>query len=109
MKIVARKEFLELPEGTVYSRYKPHVIEELFIKGDAFFAENNDFSAVSLIGNIECNSTGEYFEILESNKEFRYEYECGCRDGMFDESQQFVIYDKEDVRALISALEGTLK
>jgi hypothetical protein len=106
MKIINRKQFLKAPVGTIYSKFKPCIIDGLYIKNESL---NNDWYYQDLIDSIECNYSGEYTDKLfkakdDSKYELRQDYDVSQRDGLFDEEQLFLIYDKDDVVKLTKAL-----
>lgn len=109
MRIVKRKEFLSMPEGTVYSHYMPQVSEGLMIKGETW---TNDWLYQDLLFNVEGNTSDEASEKLqdaeESGTSFKLDLNCGSRDGMFEEDQLFMVYEKSDIESLIEALKGCL-
>jgi len=111
MKIINKQEFLKLPEDSLYSEYKPCIISGLFIKGGTWdFGDSpSDYIELNLIENIDCESSEEYNDILLYRKEFKIDYEGGGRNGFFDNEQQYVLYDKEDIQSLINTLQGLLK
>ena len=106
MKIVNRTEFLQLPKGTLYSRYKPCYIEDLQIKGDTW---TNDWLYQDLIGNLACNDSNEYHDYLQEAENtdcsLGLDFNCLERDGLYDEEQMFAVYEKEDIQGLINALK----
>lgn len=112
MKFVDKQQFYNLPENTLYSKFIPHRIEGLYIKGETIKSfENNtpiDYVYVSLIDNIDSRNSEEYLDILDKRSDFTLDYEGGSRDGMFDENEQFVIYDDNDIRKLTSTLQNIL-
>ena len=112
MKIVNKEEFYKLPKGTVYSDYKPICITGLKIKEHNICRPGQppvSFYYQDLIENVDCSGSSEYFDIMQSEQEFKMDYECGDRDDMFDPDQQFIVFDREDVQRLIKVLEETLK
>lgn len=109
MRIVNRKEFLSMPSGTVYSHYMPQVSEGLMIKGDTW---TNDWLYQDLLFNVEGESSDEASDKLtdaeENGTSFKLDLNCGSRDGMFDENQLFMVYEKSDIERLIEALKDCL-
>lgn len=112
MRIVNKKEFLALPAGTLYSEYDPQVIDGLFIKGETIFHGGipRDYVYESLIGNVDANDSNEEFEILidaeENGTSFKLDFDCRMRDGLFDDSKLYAIYEPEDIIGLINKLNG---
>ena len=45
---------------------------------------------------------------LEEWENVKIDTECWERDWMFDDKQRFIVYSKEDVQKMITALQGTL-
>lgn len=112
MKIVNKTEFYSLPEGTLYSDYKPCSITSLKVKGSTLYSENKpiDFIYESLIGNIDADSSNHFVDMLyeaENNKtSLPMDFECGERDGLYEETQLFAIYEKNDLEDFIKKLES---
>lgn len=104
MKILNRKEFLLLPENTLFAKYRPYVIEGLAIKGETV---GNDFYVQSISDAIQANDTVEFIEKLdyaENGVDIRLNLNCEVRDARFDDGQLFIVYDKQDVEAIIKRL-----
>lgn len=109
MRIVNRKEFSELPNGTLFSEYNPVVFQGLFIKCEQM---GSDYGELSLIGNVKAASSDQSFQILESAEEngtsFDLDFESYGRNGIFNEEQKYAIYERKDIEELIQALKETL-
>ena len=105
MKIVNRKTFLELPVGTLFSEYEPHVFYGLFIKTDFC---NEDYFEKELIGNIKCDNSGEFAERLELTRlkgvSIDLDFDVDGRNGCFRNDQLYAIYEKKDIKQLIDML-----
>jgi len=108
MRIVNKKEFLALPNNTVYSKYsKTGNIEGLYIKTDTW---ENDWIYEDLISCIDCFDTGEFLDICtkaenDSKYEFKLDLYCGERDSLFDPNDLFMIYSNTEVQNLINKLK----
>ncbi len=106
MRIVSRAEFLTLPAGTVFSKYKPSVFGDLQIKG----ASNayNDFWYQQIVDSLDCEGSHEFFDLLEESEKtgrsLLMDFETETRDGMFDDEQLFSVWEREDVMSLINRL-----
>jgi len=109
MRIVDRKTFLALPEGTVFSKYEPCVFESLCIKGETW---GNDFLVQYIDSALDVQNCGEFSEKLEASKEngssVSMDFDCMSRDGCFDDDQLFAVWERSDVEALITRLAQAL-
>lgn len=112
MKIVNKTEFYALHEGILYSDYKPCIFNDLKVKQSTIYDGEKpiDFIYESLIGNIDADSSGYFVDMLddaEKNKtSLPMDFECGERDGLFEEEQLFAIYEKNDLEDFIKKLES---
>lgn len=106
MKILNRVEFLQKPEGTLFSKYVPCLFGELSIKGEN--VGDNDFYYQSINDAIKCNSSDEFSEILfkaqETGESIQLDFYCVSRDGIFDDDL-FAVWEIEDVLLLIKRLK----
>ena len=106
MKIIDLKKFRTLPEGVVFLKYKPQFFEELCVKGETW---DYDFLSAGLTANILCNGSEDYERILSnaennSNLSLKLGFDGG-RDGFFEESQLFAVYEQSDIDQLIEELK----
>jgi hypothetical protein len=118
MRLYTRKDFLKLPEKTIYSRvnkddgdlcyglfcktsgpdYGPDWLEQDLISEAGFPKEITDgFQAIQYQLNLR-----------DSFKDFQTDLYCVGRDGMFDDSDVFVVWDKSDVSKLIKYLSDCI-
>jgi len=119
MKLYKRIDFLKLAEGTIYSRVDQSVdvlMFGLFSKG--FGGDwQNDWIEQDLIsegGFPDGTSDGiealDYqINLRDTFQEFQTDLNCAGRDGTFDESDVFVVWDKKDVTKLIDYLTQAIK
>ena len=105
MKIVNRKTFLQLPIGTLFSEYEPCVFYGLFVKTGHC---SEDYFEKELIGNVKCNSSGEFAESLEharlDSSSVDLDFEIDGRNGAFKMDQLYAVYEKQDIKQLIDKL-----
>jgi hypothetical protein len=119
MKLYKRSDFIKLPEGTVYSRLYEntgHLMEGLFCKvsGSDY---GNDWVEQDLIaecgfpnGITDGTDAIDYVESLRDTlQDFETDLHCAGRDGMFEDSDLFVVWDKKDVKKLADYLNDLLK
>ncbi len=109
MKIIGMKEFLKLPQGTMYQRFKPIVFGDSIEVFQGSLDCGNDFFYKNISNEVESDDSCEYFDLLHSATEkgtsFKFDYYCGSRDGhCCEDDQMFAIYEKEDVKELLDAI-----
>jgi len=118
MKIVNREEFLSLEDPVLYVKCDEwgNIEGELSISYGRSSKGSDDFVTVPLhgfvkewYGNSSVNDYSEDIEILEEaikNKDahFEWDYSMTGRDGLYEENQLFMIYEKLDLLKLIHEL-----
>lgn len=110
MKIVNHQTFLSLPAGTLFSEYEPHVFSGFHIKGDTI--DGDYVSTLELSSEIKCDNCDEYGMLLtralDTGESLDMDFESFSRDGCYNYDQLYAVYDKEDIQALIAALQRCL-
>lgn len=117
MRIVDRATFLAMPAGTIFTKFKPIMFDDLCRKEDSlhsFTGEYSDFVYTSLTDQIDAHDSGEYLDKLSeagkaavdsgTSTDLPLEFDCTMRDGEFDNDQLFCVWDKNDIKGLIAAL-----
>jgi len=107
MKIVDRKTFLAMPEGILFSKYKPCVFEALEIKGDTW-SHCDDFLVQEIVDAIDCTGSddfGDKCQLMEEGISAALDFDCMSRDGCFDAAQLFAVWEGDDISALIERLQ----
>jgi len=109
MKILTRKQFMNMPVGTVFSYYEPHCFHELNIKAsDLSQGWEVDFLFDPIIGAVKNNSSEDFTdkcEQMEKGSSVEMDFEFTAREGLFEDKQLFAVYEREDVKKLINRLE----
>lgn len=118
MKLYTRTDFLKLPERTIYSRVDQGCCDlcyGLFCKtsGPEYsndWVEQNLISEAGFPNNIKDGFDAiEYqLNLRDSFQEFHTDLDCAGRDGMFEESDVFVVWDKSDILKLIRYLSDCI-
>lgn len=110
MVIVDRKTFLKYPPGTVFAKYEPCAFEGLQIKGETSYP--NDFFCYELVDAIECEGSEDSFHKLtlaqETGCSLPMDFYRLSRDGSFNDTQMFAVFERTDVEALIARLNYAL-
>ncbi len=113
MKIVDLKTFLTLPENTVFCKIPElYLIEDINIKhanrGD------KDWFYWSL-NNVEWGDAEEFINRMDDMVKNGASYPLSDledsvdHDGLYDENPLFLIYEKEDIQAIIDKLTKCLE
>lgn len=107
MKIVDRKTFLAMPAGTIYCKGVPWAFDGITIKGSSL---TNDWSYLDMAWPSAFDS-GEASQILDSSLQDGTSFPCEDafgRDGCFDDEAVFLIFEKEDLKALRGRIDDAL-
>jgi hypothetical protein len=110
MRRVSRKELMELPAGTVYSYYEPHVFHGLQAKDETCAPDGKpiDWFTRSLLDAFDCDSTDMFevaFDPLERGEDVPLEFGvCFGRDAAFNEADRFGVWSKQDLLGLAAFL-----
>lgn len=114
MRIVSRKEFLALPRKTMFSKMQGEYDSDIIlIKTSDSSSYSNDFICKELGGlNLEDDYSMSYDMLHEtidsmhkdSKLSIPMDEDCTYRDGLFDESEKYLIYEIADIKKMISVL-----
>jgi hypothetical protein len=103
MRLYNRKDFLNLPSGTIYAKGKKWYFGGLNIKGETL---GNDWAYLEPCWISACNS-GEadcrFEQMLEKGLSYPGEDAFG-RDGYFDNDDIFLVFESPDLKELIKFL-----
>lgn len=114
MKLLNKKEFLKLPEGTMYLSLDPsmigkecHIFYGLNIKGISI--GNVDFAYTSLSSPdfLESDCTETHFEIwrkIWDKEEHELTFDVYGRDGMYEDKEMFCVLNKKEVKSLLDVI-----
>jgi hypothetical protein len=116
MRIYTRREFLKLPEGTVYASGKEWYFEGPKIKGKTIWFDDiendiHDFYEQDF-NWVEGKDSGECFDRLADMLATGSSYPMQnsiCRDGMFDPDDLFLVYEKADLEILKAYIEEAIE
>lgn len=118
MKIVNFKEFLKLPDNTLFCEMDKECVfdfSSLSIKGSTISAR--DFFYKPLF-TVDAQSDVDHAEMfftamveVDARKESNpipLDFDCGRRDGMFDEDRLYAVFNKDEIRGVIASLQDCL-
>lgn len=124
MRIISRKELMELPAGVMYMSYEPVVFGDLMMKGETINdgEENIDWYESLLFYEPlgpkdgkdftidETRTSSQVFDIVdeqmgEQGISMRMNFEVESREGYFDDDMKYAILEQHDIEDLISKLK----
>lgn len=113
MRIVDRKTFLAMPEGTVFAMYDQSIIREPKVKAKSLGSggELVDFCFTSLTDGVDCewSERDGIIDLAEiEGTPFAMSFIKECRDGDFAPDQLFAVWERADVEGLIARLQSAL-
>lgn len=109
MKLLNKKEFLKLPEGTMYFEKPKEAMAcyfgNLCVKGESL---SRDFYEIDLISPdlspVLNEQYWESFERLDKGETLKIDFNYGGRNGMYDDTDMYYVLDKEDVKSLLDVI-----
>ena len=109
MKIISYDEFIKIDTPTLYCETKPCWFGDLNIKFDSL---NNfkDYYVTPL--NPQFEGDFDFIEAygkLSNGKSLKIDLESIERDGNYDYSRKYLIFEKEDIEVLIDKLKEIIK
>ena len=112
MFIVKRPELMKMLKensNVVYSEVNEYCIDGLYI---GKYLGEHDLMTKDLLENIKINDrNGMFWEELDkmkedSNYKSEIDFDRESRDGMFDDEQEYLIYENKDIERLIDNLKS---
>ncbi len=111
MKILPRQAFLALPADTVFSTYEPCVFGPIAVKGDTIYADDGraiDFFYQAIEDAWAGPDGGDYDHLLRTAESTEVDLYCQTREGLFDDSMLYAVWEAADVAALVARLSQCL-
>lgn len=105
MKLYKRSDFILLPKNTIYSKLDRESINGLYCKVSSHEDLANDFYEQNLIGEYGVANS---LNLRDTFQEFRTDLNCSSRDGMYDDKDVFVVWDRLDIQKLHAYLGNAL-
>lgn len=112
MFIVKRPELMKMLKensNVVYSEVNEYCIDGLYM---GKYLGEHDFMTKDLLENIKISDrNGMFWEELDkmkedSNYKSEIDFDRESRDGMFDDDQEYLIYENKDIERLIDNLKS---
>lgn len=120
MKLYDRKDFIKLPKYTIYSRINQgmgELFDGLYSKTTSYEDMQVDWCEQDLIGECGfpedivdgCDALRYQLNKRDTYQHFETDLECSGRDGMYEEKDQFVVWDENDITKLRDYLNKALE
>lgn len=99
MKVVDRKAFLALPEGTIYCKGVQWDFHSLCVKGETWGSDWTYWCPEWIDANDSSEAMNRLDEMLATGASYPMDDAYG-RDGCFEEDAVFLIFEPDDLRRL---------
>lgn len=114
MRLYNKKDFLKLPEGTVYFD-KPYekdgirklLVGNMHIKGESLksdFCINSDINASDFKLSHNDLEHDYFWNKIFEGEDVDLDFECGYCNGMYDDDDQYYVLNKNEVKEIIKVL-----
>ena len=108
MKIVNKKQFITLPEGVLYTKFRPRVFGEICIKGKN---SNNNLYYKCLL-EVEAKNREHWDELvtegMEIGNHIPLDFKKENIDDKCEDFQLFAVFEKEEVKQLVDSIQKRL-
>ena len=104
MKLVDCKTMLQFPAGTLISMYEPAIINETVINDESIFhpSGGTDFYTQCIFDDaVECNT-------VDGTGQAELDHESIYRDGGFNNNELYLIWEPDDIQAIIGRLQAVM-
>lgn len=115
MRIVDRATFMTLPAGTIFAKIpEPIIIQEMCVKGDTIFSGEGKAIdwAYMPIANWDSAGSGHWADLYGRMANYGESHPCESiygRDGMFSESDKFLIFERHDLLELRKNIDAAIE
>lgn len=108
MRLVDRKTFLAMPGGTVYAKVpKKWIVDDLSVKYKSTDYNDWYYTSFSWVAAKDSGEAVDRLELMDANPKTSFPVEDAIsRDGLFEETDKFLIYEAADIDLIISKLRG---
>ena len=110
MRILDFDTFLALPPGALFAICDGYVVRGLQLKGESI--GNIDFYYVDLSTCFDWGSSDEFIgglDRMRAGEGIWSNLDTVSRDGVYDRSRVFLVWEPEDIQSLVRVLVGHLQ
>jgi hypothetical protein len=113
MRIINLDEFLTLPVGSLFCKYRPAFFEEISI----FHGKNDDWSkdfVYSDLVEFDADDDTAHSHLMDamvedSSLDVPLSIEETSRDGFYNDDQLFLVFSKEDLKLMAQAINTAIE
>lgn len=106
MKIYTRKQFMKLPEGTIFSSGEPYAFSGIYIKGETLDVDFVESSLIDIESFSSEDNVDRMCEMEENGASYPINKDYG-REGLFDDDMLYMVYEKEDLEYVIQQMKNS--
>lgn len=112
MKLINKKDLLQMPKGTVFAKKSTVfcVTNPILVLRDCM---DRDFTYVDVssfdFGNSYTETDEAFFTLEEKSGTSIEMYLSEQRDGLFEDDEMYYVFSKNEVQQMIDVLTGALK
>ena len=104
MRIVTRKELMEMPDGTIYHECKPAYFNPMCVMRGLSISPQ-DRSCVdwyeTVIPSLPCDNEADwFFEMWDNGKSVPIDLDGYGREALFDNKLRYAVWEKADLLGL---------
>ena len=107
MRYVKLRELAAMPPGTVFSRWEPEIVTGLYQLTEP--CADLDFFYTDLLTSPPCMAAGEVRPETPEGYPLMRPADATGRWGIFDENEEFVIYEPADIDRVVGCLVGRFR
>lgn len=110
MRVYRRKEFLSLPDGTIYAKGKPWFFKGLTVKADTSMSGNDWWSLDPCwIDSKTGEEVWDYLPDMLENGASHPMQTAVSRDGMNDKEDLFLVFEVSDLQNLRGMIDKAIE
>lgn len=108
MKIITKNQFITLPEGVLYTKFRPRVFGEICIKGKSL---NNDWYYKCLL-EVEAKNREHWDKLVTEGMEkgncIPLDFKKENIDSKCEDFELFAVFEKEEAEQLVDSIQKGL-
>jgi len=107
MQIISLKTLLRMPDGTIFQKYIPCIVDNDLMRFKGGIEGSIDFQ-YDLIGYSGVDNFDDSYAEVDSGKSIKTVPNMTLRDGLNDPNQLFVVWEKKDLENAMTGFQDAL-